>query len=282
MRSLEGIRLVAVAAIVWSAIAGSAFADEAEGHYRMGLALERKGNLPEATREVKEAVRLKPDHAAAWLTLGSLQRKLNDFASAEKSFDKVIVLAPKQAQAYALSGAVLIRLNKLEQAVERLRKATELDKEDFQSVANLGVALRKLGRNAEAIKVMEDAVRQRPDDPELLNNLGDARMTTLTDINLQHAVELKPNDLELRRNLAITLRGVERYKDAVPHYEAVLAAQPNDVGMLYDLANCHEKSGDNAKAIAVYKRYVQAIRAKDAAAAERGEARIKALEKSAF
>ena len=63
---------------------------------------------------------------------------------------------------------------------------------------------------------------------------------------------------------------------------AVLAAQPNDVGMLYDLANCHEKSGDNAKAIAVYKRYVQAIRAKDAAAAERGEARIKALEKSAF
>jgi hypothetical protein len=68
----------------------------------------------------------------------------------------------------------------------------------------------------------------------------------------------------------------------VPHYEAVIAADPNDAGMLYDLANCHEKNGDNAQAIKTYRRYVAALRGKDRAAAERGEARIKALEQTAF
>ena len=52
--------------------------------------------------------------------------------------------------------------------------------------------------------------------------------------------------------------------------------------MLYDLANCHEKIGDNKAAIEVYKRYVAAVKATDAAAAERGQGRIKALEQSAF
>jgi tetratricopeptide (TPR) repeat protein len=119
-----------------------------------------------------------------------------------------------------------------------------------------------------------------------LNNLGVAlrreRRYEESIAYLQHAMELQPANIELRRNLAISLRGLERYKDAIEHYEAVLAKQPNDEGMLYDLANCHEKLGDNANAIKTYKRYVQVVRAKDPAAAERADQRIKALEQTAF
>jgi hypothetical protein len=52
--------------------------------------------------------------------------------------------------------------------------------------------------------------------------------------------------------------------------------------MLYDLANCYEKLGDNANAVKTYQRYVGAIVAKDPAAAERARERIKAINASAF
>lgn len=147
-------------------------------------------------------------------------------------------------------------------------------------MANLGVALRKVNRNAEAIRVMTAAVQLKPDDPDLLNNLGVAlrqeRRYEAAIVHLQHALELR-DDVEQHRNLAITLRGVERFKDAIVHYEAVLKKFPNDEGALYDLANCYEKLGDNPNAAQTYRRYVNATRAKDPAAAQRGEDRIKAL-----
>src|SRR5688572_20857922 len=66
MRSLRWIRVSALAVTLWAAGAQDAFADEAEGRYRTGLGYERKGDIQSAAREVREAVRLKPDHAAAW------------------------------------------------------------------------------------------------------------------------------------------------------------------------------------------------------------------------
>jgi Flp pilus assembly protein TadD len=71
---------------------------------------------------------------------------------------------------------------------------------------------------------------------------------------------------------------VERYEDAIPHYRKVLESRPNDAEVLYDLANCYEKLGKSAEAIATYQRYVTAVRASDGAAAGRGEARIRALQ----
>jgi len=150
------IRLIVAAFVLFSFTVGTAYADEAEGHYRMGLSLKRKGDLAGATREVREAVKLRPDHSAAWMTLGSLRRDQNDMAGAHEAFERAIKLTPKHQPAYALDGAVLIRSKKYEQAVERLRTATQLDKDDMQSVGNLGLALRQLGRTKEAIEVMHE------------------------------------------------------------------------------------------------------------------------------
>lgn len=285
---LRSITVSVAVFCVTTLCATSALADEAEGHYRMGLTHKRNGKIADAIKEVKEAVRQRPDHAAAWMTLGGLERQRNDFGGALLAYDKVIALSPEHQQAYALSGAILVHLQKYEQAVERLKKALELDKDktDTTSAANLGMALRKLKRNAEAIQVMQEAAKKNPDDPDLLNNLGVAlrheRRYEEAIAAFEQAREKRPDDLELLRNLAITLRGVERFKDAIPHYEKYVAQKPNDDGMLYDLANCYEKMGAGANAVRTYKRYVDAINAKDPAAAERARKRISEIEASAF
>ena len=68
-------RIAVLALLAVGLFAHSALADEAEGHYRMGLNHERRGDLVSASREVHEAVRIRPGHAAAWLTLGAIERK---------------------------------------------------------------------------------------------------------------------------------------------------------------------------------------------------------------
>ena len=193
-------RLSTLSLALLGLFASSAFADEIEGHYRMGLNYERRGDFVAAAREVHEAVRLRPGYAAAWLTLGGIERKQGHMDAALEAFEKVIALSPKEQQGYALAGAVLIRLKKYEQAADRLRKAIEFDKDDLQSIANLGLVLRKLNKNEEAVKVMDDAVKRKPDDPDLLNNLAVAlrqlRRYEEAIAHLQHALELKPADVE--------------------------------------------------------------------------------------
>ena len=285
MRVLHKLLFAVLAVGLSAAGAAPARADEAEGHHRMALDYERNGDLKAACREAHKAIELRPGYAPAWMTLGSLERKKGKLDQALTAFEKVIALSPTYQPAYALSGAVLVRLKRYEEAVPRLQKAVELDGDDMQSVANLGVALRKLGKNAEAIAAMNAAVERHPDDADLLNNLAVAlrqeRRYEEAIVHLQHALELRDSP-EQHRNLAITLRGAERFKEAVPEYEAVLAKNAYDVGALYDLANCYEKLGDNTHAVQMYRRYVDAVRAKDPAAAQRGEDRIKALGQSSF
>jgi tetratricopeptide (TPR) repeat protein len=101
---------VFAALLVWGASTPGVRADEAEGHYRMGLNHKRKGEIPQAINAVKAALKLRPDHAAAHMTLGGLYADQGLYAEALASYDRVMKLSPQHAQAYAMSGAVLIRL----------------------------------------------------------------------------------------------------------------------------------------------------------------------------
>ena len=51
--------ILAAFAVLTVAVPNGARADEAEGRYRTGLALKKKGDLAGATREVREAVKLR-------------------------------------------------------------------------------------------------------------------------------------------------------------------------------------------------------------------------------
>src|SRR5258707_851500 len=47
-------------------------ADEAAGHYTLALQYKREGKVPDAIAECQKALEIRPDYAAAHLTLGNL------------------------------------------------------------------------------------------------------------------------------------------------------------------------------------------------------------------
>jgi tetratricopeptide (TPR) repeat protein len=91
-----------------------------------------QGKLPEAERQFREAVRLKPDHPGAQSNLGN----------------------------------ALGARNKLEEAIPHYQKALEIDPKDFQTHFNLGLSLLRQDRRTEARAHFTEALRLHPDLPE--------------------------------------------------------------------------------------------------------------------
>src|SRR5262249_20630856 len=72
--------------------------DYPEAHYNLGIALSAKGQLDEAIREFREAIRLRPDYPNPHRGLGIALRQKGQFREALASFRRAHELARKYAQ----------------------------------------------------------------------------------------------------------------------------------------------------------------------------------------
>jgi tetratricopeptide (TPR) repeat protein len=153
-----------------------------------------------------------------------------------------------------------------------LKRASELEPKNSNHWLNLGVAYRKSGDNDAAIATYEKGLEAIPNDPQILNNLGvalrKARRYDEAIKALEKASASAPHDAEVARNLAIAYRGAKHYGQAVPIYiRALELGRGGPPDLLFDLASCYEKLGNDEMAIATFERYIAATNESDPAGA---------------
>jgi tetratricopeptide (TPR) repeat protein len=100
-------------------------------HLDLGVALEKRGRLAEATDHYREAIATHPGLVAAHFNLGNALRADGDLEAAADSYRRAVLLAP----------------------------------EDSRAANNLAGTLRLLGRADEASLVYRGLLARRPDDP---------------------------------------------------------------------------------------------------------------------
>jgi tetratricopeptide (TPR) repeat protein len=115
----------------------------------LGSALMNLGQPHEALRHHQEAVRLRPELAAAHSNLGHVLHALGRLEESEACYRTAIRLQPELAAAHAGLGRVLQELGDLDQAIAALREA-----------------LRYQPRNAVVLAQLADAVPARLSDSE--------------------------------------------------------------------------------------------------------------------
>ena len=137
---------------------------------------------------------------------------------AQIACQQALAIDAGHADSLHLMGLVSLQAQQYDHAVEWLSRAILQDpRTDYLST--LGIALKQMGRLDEALRVFDKAVQLKPDDAELRKQLG----VTLAAVgrpgdallSFQHALQLDPHHWEASYQSAIVLHQLERFDEAL-------------------------------------------------------------------
>ncbi len=233
-------------------------------HNALGCALTRLGKFEDAERSLERAIAL-DNRAEFHSSLGILRKRQNRLPEAIAAFREALRLDSGAADTHYNLGNAFRAKGDTEEALQSFRQALELNGSHFHSLAALGQTMHAAGRNAEAAEYFEMALALQPQDTDLLCDFGDVlqesgdleqavalyRRALRTNPRLarawyscgcvemtrreyfsailcfEKAVELYPDWLEARHNLARALYELGQVSAALDHFR-FCAAQPQD------------------------------------------------------
>jgi Flp pilus assembly protein TadD len=194
-----------------------------------------------ASVELHLAVKIAPDFAEAWSDLGEARKTLLDDTGALSAFERAVVLSPSDPVALTRLGNELYHQGKNKRAILELEKADRINSKDQTTLNGLQAALRADGQTARAnqVKVRLVAVlRER--DQKMQNELSAVRLSD-EGAKLEKAGDLKgaldkyrqglqldPEDVGIRVNLAITLLRLEQWKEGLSELAESMRRRPSD------------------------------------------------------
>lgn len=142
-----------------------------EAHELLGLVYAAQAKHAQSVEQLKIAVRLKPDSAAARTNLATSLVHAGKPALAEEEFRKALELEPQSFQANHNLAEFYLESGKLAAAIPLLEKARQIDPSSYNNSYNLALAYFLTGRRDDARQLAESTVKER-DTGELHNLLG--------------------------------------------------------------------------------------------------------------
>jgi Flp pilus assembly protein TadD len=135
-----------------------------EAYYMRGIALDRSGRWPEAERDFRKALSLKPDESEVLNYLGySWIDRGEKLPEAKAMVEKAVAAKPDSGAMVDSLGWAYYRLGQYGSAVEQLERAAELEPADPDINNHLGDAYWQAGRRVEAKFQWELVLTLEPD-----------------------------------------------------------------------------------------------------------------------
>ncbi len=148
-----------------------------------------------------------------------------DLLACEATCRAILRSEPEQAEALLLLGASLGRQGRAAEALGPLERASQLVPENADAHYSLGMALTELRRWKEAESAFLRALQHAPQHAYAYNNLGVALRQVgglaLAIACFREALAIDQSFRDAQANLARSLLEAERYKEALPHFEAL-------------------------------------------------------------
>jgi tetratricopeptide (TPR) repeat protein len=179
-------------------------------HNNLAAAFTEMGNTNAALMHFQEAVRLKPDYAAAYYNLGVLLTRTGKTGEAIEAYREAVRLRPGYQQAHLRLADALVQSGNPSEAVVHYLEAVRLGPNDHVARHNLGIMLATAGKVAEAEAHYREAIRLKPDFAEAHNSLGSLLVhqgkPAEAIAHYREAVRLRPDYTAARQNLDAVLR----------------------------------------------------------------------------
>jgi len=135
---------------------------QADLAYSRGCQRHRDGDLPGAIAGYQEAIRLRPDLAAAWSSLGNARKQQGELEEAIRAFRRALDLRSDDPDTCCNLGNSHLALGDLQSAIACFRQGLTTDEQHGLLHHNLGVALQEQGDLAAAIAAFERSLQIDP------------------------------------------------------------------------------------------------------------------------
>jgi serine/threonine protein kinase/tetratricopeptide (TPR) repeat protein len=179
-----------------------------------------KSNLDGADSYSRRALEIDPGRAEAHASRGLALSLSKQYDEAEQEFETAIKLNPNSFEAHYFYARALNQQAKYEGAVQEYREASRVRPDDYQSAYLIGSPLRHLGRDAEALESMRAA-----------------------SVAVEHHLELNPDDARALCLGAAGLMSLGQQAKALEWAQRAYALDPEDSGILYNVACVYALGG---------------------------------------
>ncbi|MEG3845445.1 tetratricopeptide repeat protein [Microcoleus sp. herbarium19] len=187
-----------------------------------------QGKLEEAIASCEQALKLYPNFAPAYKTLGNALQAQGRMEEARHWYAKAIEIEPNFAEVYANLGSICAQQEKWSEAIEFYQRAIAI-KPNFAGVyRNLAKVFGQIGKGAEAQQCWYQAYSLEPEKvaPAEHLNLGDAlfRQEKFPEAIAcyDRAIKLNPNLAQAYQNLGEALKKQGKLEEATPYYRKAI------------------------------------------------------------
>jgi len=237
-------------------------AENAHGHYYLGLAYAQTGSLGPARIEWQQAVKLQPNLVPAQEALAQLALDQNDLFQAEKSAGALIAAQPSSPGGYEVRAIVEARRRDLVAAEADLKKAIELAPRDALAYTRLGEVREVQGKYQEAEALYDQALGINPAFTEALGGLlqtygKEKRPANVLISRIQEQITRAPNNSAYYLMLGQNFYGLRDFEKAQAALEKAVEVDRNNVNAFLMLADTQAARGLLAQALATAERAVQ-------------------------
>jgi len=226
--------------------------------------LFQSGRFEEAIAECREALKIKPDLAAAHNNLGAAlirSRQEGSTALPQNSIDEAIghyraalQIKPDFTQARSNLGNALLQKGEADEAIAQFQKALEVDPQYAEAEFSLGKAFWQKREVNDAIAHYQKAVEIRPDYAEARYSLGNAFVFEVkyseAIANYEGAVRIRPDYFEAHYNLGCVLATVGNTTDALKELNEAIQVNGESPNAHCTLGSLLARMGQREEAVA--------------------------------
>ncbi len=266
-------------------------------HFNLAEAYQLAGRLPEALREYRHALEIKPDIHAAYSNMAAILLDRGQFDEAEEVLLRVTELAPDFTDGFVNLAVLYLRRSDPDRALEAVNRALTINAESVPAHLNKGDALTLKGEYALAVESYERAASLRPDvslsqlklglaydrlgdreaaerqfrallesavAAEAYRNLGVLYARAADDDRaleyLLEATRLRPRDPDAHHDLGAIYLRKEMTGRAIEEFETAIYQRPDYGSAHLNMAEAYHMGGDPGKAIDVLESYIREYR----------------------
>jgi tetratricopeptide (TPR) repeat protein len=226
------------------ALAGQTATPDAMQHLQAGLEARKQHQVEVEITEFREATRIDPRFADAFLNLGAAFMEKHDYGAAITPLKRALELSPELLTAHQFLGFALLAQGYAAEAIPHLERAGAQEA--------LGIAQIQTGQLTEAVANFTAALPKHPDDPDLLFYLGHSS-GLLSKTAIDTLIANHPDSARAHQALAENYLVLRQMPQAEKEYLEALRLRPDLPGLHLELGQVYANSAQWPKAEAEFR-----------------------------